>query len=133
MAASLDEIEAVHGVGPIVAASVRAYLDQAESRQLLQRLAEAGVRMDTDRAEVHEDASLPLAGQTFVVTGTLSTMSRHEARAAIERLGGKVTGSVSRKTTALVVGAEAGSKLEKARALGVETLDEAAFRKLIMA
>ena len=133
MVASLDEIEAVHGVGPIVAASVRAFLDQEENRRLLQRLADAGVRMDSDRGAADDDAPQPLAGQTFVVTGTLSTMSRDEARSAIERLGGKVTGSVSRKTTGLVVGADPGSKFEKARALGVETLDEAAFRKLIMA
>jgi DNA ligase (NAD+) len=133
MVASLEEIEAVHGVGPIVAASVRAFLDQKENRRLLQRLADAGVRMDSDRGVADDDAPQPLAGQTFVVTGTLSTMSRDEARSVIERLGGKVTGSVSRKTTGLVVGADPGSKFEKARELGVETLDEAAFRKLIMA
>ncbi len=133
MVASLEEIEAVHGVGPIVAASVRAFLDQKENRRLLQRLADAGVRMDSDRGSADDDAPQPLAGQTFVVTGILSTMSRDEARSAIERLGGKLTGSVSRKTTGLVVGADPGSKLEKARELGVETLDEAAFRKLIMA
>ena len=89
--------------------------------------------MDSDRGVADDDAPQPLAGQTFVVTGTLSTMSRDEARSVIERLGGKVTGSVSRKTTGLVVGADPGSKFEKARELGVETLDEAAFRKLIMA
>ncbi|MBM40350.1 MAG: DNA ligase (NAD(+)) LigA [Acidobacteria bacterium] len=133
MVASLEEIEAVHGVGPIVAASVRAFLDQKENRRLLQRLADAGVRMDSDRGSADDDAPQPLAGQTFVVTGILSTMSRDEARSAIERLGGKLTGSVSRKTTGLVVGADPGSKLEKARELGVETLDEAAFLKLIMA
>jgi DNA ligase (NAD+) len=74
----------------------------------------------------------PLAGQVFVLTGTLATMSREEATSAVERLGGKVAGSVSRRTTYLVAGADAGSKLEKARALGVETLDEDAFRALIM-
>jgi DNA ligase (NAD+) len=74
----------------------------------------------------------PLAGQTFVITGTLDAMSRDDAAAHIERLGGKVTGSVSKKTTYVVVGADAGSKLEKARALGVQTLDEPAFLTLIM-
>jgi DNA ligase (NAD+) len=74
----------------------------------------------------------PLAGRTYVITGTLTTMSREEAEARIKALGGKVSGSVSRKTTALIVGDEAGSKLEKARALGVAELTEADFGKLIM-
>ena len=74
----------------------------------------------------------PLAGQTFVITGTLDAMSRDEAQRRIERLGGKVTGSVSKKTHFVVVGTDAGSKLEKAQALGVATLDEPAFLKLIM-
>jgi DNA ligase (NAD+) len=74
----------------------------------------------------------PLAGKTFVLTGTLSAMSRDEAQQRIEGLGGKVTGSVSKKTSYVVVGEDAGSKLEKARALGVPTLDEAAFLSLIM-
>jgi DNA ligase (NAD+) len=74
----------------------------------------------------------PLAGKTFVLTGTLATMTREEAEAAIERLGGKVSGSVSRKTSYLVVGADAGTKLEKARSLGVRTLSEEEFKTLIM-
>jgi DNA ligase (NAD+) len=74
----------------------------------------------------------PLEGKTYVLTGTLSSMTREQAAAAIERLGGKVAGSVSRKTTAVIVGEEAGSKADKARELGVDTLDEAAFLKLIM-
>jgi DNA ligase (NAD+) len=82
------------------------------------------------RAEVA--APGPLAGRTYVITGTLASMSRDEATAAIERLGGKVAGSVSRKTSAVVVGADAGSKAEKARDLGIEMLDEAGFLKLIM-
>jgi len=73
-----------------------------------------------------------LAGKTFVLTGTLETMTREDAEAAIERLGGKVSGSVSKKTSHLVVGADAGSKLEKAQSLGVPTMDEAEFRTLIM-
>ena len=74
----------------------------------------------------------PLAGKTFVLTGTLSTMTREEAEAAIEQHGGKVSGSVSRKTSYVVVGADAGSKLEKARQLGVPQLTEEEFRQLIM-
>jgi DNA ligase (NAD+) len=73
----------------------------------------------------------PLAGRTYVLTGTLASMTREEAGAALERLGGKVAGSVSRKTTGVIVGADAGSKADKARDLGVPTLDEAAFLKLI--
>jgi DNA ligase (NAD+) len=72
-----------------------------------------------------------LSGLTYVITGTLSSMTREEATQAIERLGARVSGSVSRKTTAVIVGAEAGSKAEKARDLGVPTLDEAAFQALI--
>jgi len=75
---------------------------------------------------------LPLAGQTFVITGTLESMSREDAGDAIVRLGGKVVSSISRKTSGLVVGRDAGSKLDKARALGVRQIDEAAFLALIM-
>jgi DNA ligase (NAD+) len=75
----------------------------------------------------------PLAGRTYVLTGTLTSMTREDASAAIERLGGKVASAVSRKTTGVIVGAEAGSKAEKARDLGVPTLDEAAFLELIRA
>ena len=78
------------------------------------------------------ETELPLAGKRFVLTGTLSTMTREEAADAIERLGGKVAGSVSRKTSYVVHGAEAGSKLDKARDLGVALLDEEGFRDLIM-
>jgi len=74
----------------------------------------------------------PLHGKTFVLTGTLATMTREEAEGAIEAAGGKVSGSVSRKTSYLVVGADAGSKLEKAQSLGVQTLSEEEFRRLIM-
>jgi DNA ligase (NAD+) len=81
---------------------------------------------------VERPAEGPLTGKTYVITGTLSSMSREEASAAIEGLGGKVAGSVSRKTAAVIVGAEAGSKADKARDLGIEMLDEAAFLKLIM-
>ena len=131
--ASLDEIKAVVGVGPIVAESVRAYLDDPANRRLLERLAAAGVRMDTDRPAPVVEVEQSLAGETFVITGTLTSMSRAEARRAIEARGGKVTGSVSTKTRGVVVGADPGSKVEKARSLGVETIDEQAFRKLIMA
>jgi DNA ligase (NAD+) len=96
------------------------------------KLAAAGVNMITRQPEPGEPPTGALAGKTFVVTGTLESMSREEAEAAIERLGGKVAKSVSRKTSCLVVGADAGSKLEKARSLGVTTMTEDEFKTLIM-
>ncbi len=129
--ASLEELQQVHEVGPVLAASVRLWLDEPANRQLLERLAQAGVRMEAPRRQRAEGPQ-PLAGQTFVLTGTLAALSRDEAQQRIEALGGKVTGSVSKKTNYVVVGTDAGSKLEKARTLGVTTLDELAFLRLIM-
>ena len=130
VAASSEDLEQVNDVGPVVAASVRAFFDEPRNRDLLSRLNLAGVNMvETARSPAGE---LTLAGQTFVLTGTLSSQSRDEARRAVEALGGKVTSSVSKKTSYVVVGADPGSKAERAVTLGVPTLDEAAFRKLIM-
>jgi len=98
---------------------------------LIDRLGAAGVKTTGER-KVAPAGPQPLAGKTFVITGTLHAMSREDAQAQIESRGGKVTGSVSKKTHFVVVGADAGSKLEKARQLGVEVLDEAAFQQLIM-
>ncbi len=128
--ASEETLRSVPDVGPVVAASVRSFLDEPRNRELLDRLAAAGVRTE-DAAAQAAPVEQRLAGQTFVLTGTLTGLSREAAAEAIERLGGKVSGSVSRKTTGIVVGADPGSKLEKARQLGVPELDEAAFRRLI--
>jgi DNA ligase (NAD+) len=130
--APVEDIEAVAGVGPIVAASVRAYLDEPANQQLLGRLESAGVRMDSDRVEAAATVEQTLSGRAFVITGTLASMSREEAKREIEVRGGKVTGSVSQKTSAVVVGADPGSKLAKARALGIDVLDEQAFRDRII-
>ena len=96
------------------------------------QLEKAGARMDAERVDPVAEVEQSLSGQTFVITGTLASISRREAKRAIEARGGKVTGAVSKKTSCVVVGADAGSKLDKARSLGVETIDELAFRKLIM-
>lgn len=135
-AATKEQLESVPDVGPVVALSVRTFLDEPRNGALLDRLAQAGVRMDVETRGgapgYGGPAMLPLTGQTFVITGTLSSMTREAAAEAIERLGGKVGKSVSRKTSALVVGADAGTKLDKARALGVKELEEPQFLDLIM-
>jgi DNA ligase (NAD+) len=130
--ASVGELQAVPDVGEVVAKSVRTFLDEPRNQQLLDRLAAAGVRTEDDVAADQRPARQPLAGQTFVLTGTLEHLTREAAAEQIERLGGKVSGSVSKKTTWVVVGRDAGSKLDKARALGVAQLDEAGFSALIM-
>ena len=129
--ASIEALQTVPEIGPVVAESVRMFSDEPRNRGVVDRLAAAGVNMASQAPEPGMEPG-PLAGKVFVITGTLASMSREEAAAALEQLGAKVSGSVSRKTNYLVAGAEAGSKLEKARQLGVETLDEEAFRKLIM-
>ena len=130
-AASLEELQQVREIGPVLAASVRSWFDEPANRELIEGFRRAGLTLEGAR-KVAPVGPQPLAGKTFVLTGTLDTMSREEAQQRIEALGGKVTGSVSKKTSFVVVGAEAGSKLEKARTLGVTTLDEPAFLHLIM-
>lgn len=129
--ASVLELERVPDIGPVVAASVQHFFAAEATKALFERLRAAGV--DLGRPVQHEDDSLqagPFSGLTFVLTGTLATMTREEAEEVITRLGGRVAGSVSRKTSHVVAGHEAGSKLDKARALDVSILDEAAFRRL---
>jgi DNA ligase (NAD+) len=126
--ASADEIQRVPDVGPIVAGSVRAYFENPENRRLLKRLLASGIHWPPmDRPS----SSGNFAGKIFVLTGTLQEMTREAAREAIVELGGKVSGSVSKKTDFLVAGADPGSKLEKAQELGIAVLDEAAFLKLL--
>jgi DNA ligase (NAD+) len=133
LAAPVETLQAVPEIGPVVAASVRAFADEPHNRAVIEKLAAAGVNMATRLPEVPASSGGgALAGKTFVLTGTLPTMTREEAEAAIQQQGGKVTSSVSRKTAYLVVGEDAGSKLTKARELGVATLTEEQFRRLIM-
>jgi DNA ligase (NAD+) len=129
--AAHDRLQTVAEIGPVVAASIRDFAEEPRNRDLIARLAAAGVNMASQAPE-HPDQPGPLSGKVFVLTGTLSGMTRDEAQAALERLGARVSGSVSKKTSYLVAGADAGSKLEKARQLGVETLDEQGFLALIM-
>ena len=121
-AASFEELEALHGVGETMAASVRAWLDDPTVRDLIARLRTAGVRMDEPRAATADGV---FKGLKIVLTGTLPTLSRPEATELIENAGGKVTSSVSKATDLVVAGEEAGSKLEKAQALGITVIDEA--------
>jgi DNA ligase (NAD+) len=130
--ASRQALEGIPEIGPVVAESIRMFGEEPRNRALISRLAKAGVSMTTSLPEPVSDAAGPLAGKTFVITGTLSAMTREEAAGRLEGLGAKVSGSVSKKTSALIAGDQAGSKLEKARQLGVDVLDEAEFLKLIM-
>jgi DNA ligase (NAD+) len=126
--ASVADIQRVPDVGPVVAGSVRAYFESPENRRLLERLLASGIEWPpVERPQSTGNVS----GKTFVLTGTLEHMSRDDARDAIVERGGKVTGSVSKKTDYVVAGADPGSKLDKARDLGVEVLDEAAFLALL--
>ena len=133
MSASETQLAEVPDVGPVVAHSIRAFFDQPHNREVVEQLRAAGVTWPEhdaapDRAP---DAPLPLAGRTLVLTGTLPGLDREQAKALIESAGGKVAGSVSKKTHYVVAGAEAGSKLERARELGVPVLDEAGLRALL--
>jgi DNA ligase (NAD+) len=124
--APADAIERVPDIGEVVAQAIRSYFDEPVNRDLIARLAAAGVKMEEDVIE-ETDGDRPLAGQTFVLTGTLESMTREEAQAHLERLGAKVASSVSKKTTGVIAGKDAGSKLTKAESLGVPVLDEEAF------
>ena len=122
-------LQQVPDVGPEVAERITRFGSEPHNQRVIERLLEAGIRWDD--LEVGPASARPLAGKTFVLTGTLPEMSRDQARARIEAAGGKVTGSVSKKTDYVVAGAEPGSKLDKARELGVRVLDEAGLLALL--
>ena len=128
--ASEEDIAAVEGIGPKIAASVREFFATPQNMAVLQRLREAGVRLSEDRG-IAEDAPQPLAGLTFVLTGSLERFTRKAAGDALKALGAKVTGSVSKRTSYVVAGAAAGSKLTKAEQLGVPVLDEDALEQVL--
>ena len=134
--ASVDELLAVDDVGPTVALSLRTFFDQPHNVEVIEQLRAAGVVWDETEGTAAAAANaatapLPLAGQIFVLTGSLPGLSRDDAKERIEAAGGKVSGSVSKKTTFVVAGADAGSKLDKARDLGIALLDEAGLLAML--
>ena len=127
---SQEELEQVHEVGPKLAESIYKFLKQPENRELIKRLRDARLPMKSETVEDEQPEQI-FAGKTFVLTGTLDGMTRDEATALIEQRGGRVSSSVSKKTSFVLAGRDAGSKLEKARDLGVQILDEQAFRAML--
>jgi len=123
-----ESLKEVQDVGPIVAGHIRSFFDQSHNREILDALREAGVKWQQEEIVV---GAKPLQGQTWVLTGTLSELTRDEAKEKLERLGAKVAGSVSRKTACVVAGEAAGSKLAKAEQLGLQVLDEQALLKML--
>ena len=131
MGATVEQLLEVNDVGPVVAQSVHTFFEQAHNREVVEQLRAVGIGWEEHAGVAADAPPKPLAGKTFVLTGTLPVWSRDEAKDAIEAAGGKVSGSVSKKTHYVVAGEEAGSKLDKARELGVEVIDEAALRALL--
>ncbi len=129
MDASVEHLLEVNDVGPVVAQSIRTFFDQPHNREVVEQLRACGVHWE--EGEPAARAPKPLTGKTIVLTGTLPTLSRDEAKDMLEAAGAKVAGSVSKKTDYVVAGAEAGSKLDKARELGVAVLDEDGLRALL--
>ena len=127
--ADLETLQSVPDVGPIVAAHIHAFFRQSHNIEVIDKLIAAGVHWP--KVERVEEKAQPLAGKTFVLTGTLESMSRSEAKEKLQALGAKVSGSVSKKTDYVVAGADAGSKLAKAQTLGIKVLDEEALLHII--
>jgi DNA ligase (NAD+) len=125
--ANEEELQRVEEVGPRIAKSIVEFFAEPKNRELVEELRAAGLTLRGKKKE----RGTKLAGKTFVLTGTLADYSRDEAKKLIEDAGGKVTGSVSKKTDYVVAGADAGSKLDKARELGVDVIDESAMEKLL--
>jgi DNA ligase (NAD+) len=118
-------------VGPVVAQSVLDFFTSAAGKKILRGMKELGIQPKSEKVSAKKVAELPLTGKTFVLTGTLPSMTREEAIEKIEALGGHVTSSVSKKTDYVLAGAEPGSKFDKAKELGIRIIDEAAFRKML--
>jgi DNA ligase (NAD+) len=129
LAADQAALQAAPDVGPVVAQHVASFFREPHNRAVIEALRRAGVHWPEAVPQAPRPA--PLAGKTVVLTGTLASMTREQAKARLEALGARVAGSVSARTGFVVVGADPGSKADKARALGVELLDEAAFLRLL--
>jgi len=125
----VEQLTECEDVGEVIAQSVVQWHDDPRNRKLLERLRQAGLNFDSQLYQPRAKAG-PLAGKTFVLTGTLPNLKREEATAKVEAAGGKVSSSVSKKTDYVVAGAEAGSKLDKARKLGVQIIGEAELLRL---
>jgi DNA ligase (NAD+) len=130
MNASVEQLLEVNDVGPVVARSICSFFEQPHNREVVEQLRAAGINWSEQQGEADTRPRL-LAGKTLVLTGTLPTLNRDEAKVLIEAAGGKVAGAVSKKTDFVVAGAEAGSKLDKARELGIAVLDEAGLHALL--
>jgi DNA ligase (NAD+) len=130
MDASTEQLLEVNDIGPVVAQSIRTFFAQPHNREVVEQLRAVGIAWPEHDGSA-DRAPKPLAGLTFVLTGTLPTLARDDAKAMIETAGGKVAGSVSKKTHYVVAGEEAGGKLDKARALGVAVIDEAVLREML--
>jgi DNA ligase (NAD+) len=127
-ASSEESLTAIEGIGPIVAGSIVNFFRQAENQDTIQRIFQSGVRIEFTAPA----ATKSLAGKTFVLTGAMATLTRQQAKEMISAAGGKVSGSVSRKTDFVVVGESPGSKLAKAQELGVTIIDEARFKEMFI-
>ena len=127
MDAQMDELLMVNDVGPVVADSIVSFMSEPHNREVIEQLLASGIEFQKEERAT----SVDLSGKTFVLTGTLPTLSRDQAKELLEAAGAKVAGSVSQKTSFVVAGSEAGSKLDKAAELGIPILDEVALLKLL--
>jgi DNA ligase (NAD+) len=125
-----DDLKEVPDVGPVVASRIQSFFAEKHNQQVIKRLIDSGVNW-ADSAPVRGSGERPLSGKTFVLTGTLTGMTRGNAKERIQALGGKVTGSVSKKTDFVVFGDNAGSKLTKAQNLGINTINEVELEKIL--
>jgi DNA ligase (NAD+) len=127
MDAQMEDLLTVNDVGPVVANSISSFMSESHNREVIEQLLASGIEFQVEE----QIASVDLSDKTFVLTGTLPTMSRDQAKTLLEAAGAKVAGSVSQKTSYVVAGSDAGSKLEKANELGIPILDEDALMKIL--